>query len=183
MEYEEQIHMIDDMVGDAFGVNVAYEEPQDFDGGELSNEEAQIFYHLMKEMNTSFFKGLSDSNLSMYVRLLVVKSNWNIPYQCLELFAKMMLDATRTKDNLPTSFNDAKRLVVKLGLEVRKINCCISGCMLFYDHEFGTNGGALEKCQFCKSPRYQVHSKAINQPRNVRLGLCSDGFTPYIQAS
>ncbi|CAK8537618.1 unnamed protein product [Lathyrus sativus] len=49
----------------------------------------------------------------------------------------MMLDATPTKDNLPTSYYDAKILVSKLGLEVRKIDCCINGCMLFYDNEFG----------------------------------------------
>ncbi|KAI5412176.1 hypothetical protein KIW84_057016 [Lathyrus oleraceus] len=75
----------------------------------------------------------------------------------------MMLDATPTKDNLPTSFYDAKRLVSKLGLEVRKIDCCTNGCMLFYDNEFGTNDGSLEECKFCKSPRYKVRSKAINR--------------------
>ncbi|CAL5208846.1 unnamed protein product [Lathyrus oleraceus] len=120
--------------------------------------------------------------------------------------------------------------------------------MLFYDNEFGTSDGALEEYNFCKSPRYQVRSKAINckqkrvavkslfylsiiprlkrmfasmhissqmiwhhtnkespgtmrypsdgevwkhfdqihtdyvaEPRNVRLGLCSDGFIPYVQ--
>ncbi|KAI5429632.1 hypothetical protein KIW84_034272 [Lathyrus oleraceus] len=74
----------------------------------------------------------------------------------------MMLDATPTKDNLPISFYDAKKLVPKLDLEVRKIDCCISGCMLFYNNEFGTSDGALEECKFCKSPRYQVRSKAIN---------------------
>ncbi|KAI5428694.1 hypothetical protein KIW84_033622 [Lathyrus oleraceus] len=74
----------------------------------------------------------------------------------------MMLNATPTKDNLPTNFYDAKKLVSNLGLEVRKIDCCISGCMLFYDNEFGTSDGALEECKFCKSPRFQIRSKAIN---------------------
>ncbi|KAI5443990.1 hypothetical protein KIW84_012571 [Lathyrus oleraceus] len=99
----------------------------------------------------------------MCVRLLAAKSNWNVPDQCLEFFAKMILDATPTKDNLPTSFYDAKKLVTKLGLEVRKIDCCISDCMLFYDNEFGTSDGALKECKFCKSQRYQIRSKAINR--------------------
>ncbi|CAK8571306.1 unnamed protein product [Lathyrus sativus] len=73
----------------------------------------------------------------------------------------MMLDATPTKYNLPTRFYDAKRLMSKLGLKVRKIDYCISGCMLFYDNEFGTNDGALEECKFCKSTRYKVCIKAI----------------------
>ncbi|KAI5401719.1 hypothetical protein KIW84_066259 [Lathyrus oleraceus] len=163
MEHREEFSLISDMVGDAFGVNVTYDEPQDFDQEELPNEEAQKFYQLLQEMNTPLFEGSSDSKLSMCVRLLAAKSNWNVPDQCLEFFAKMMLDATPTKDNLPTSFYDAKRLVSKLGLEVRKIDCCTNGCMLFYDNEFGTNDGSLEECKFCKSPRYKVRSKAINR--------------------
>ncbi|CAK8532116.1 unnamed protein product [Lathyrus sativus] len=250
MEFDEKFNLIDEMVGNAFGVNVTYDEPQDFDGEELPNEEVQRFYQLLKEMNTLLFEGSADSKLSMCVRLLAAKSNWNVPDQCLEYFAKMMLDATPTKDNLPTSYYDTKRLVSKLGLEVRKIDCCINGCMLFYDNEFGINDEALEECKFCSSLRYQVRSKVINrkqrhvavksvfylpiiprlkrlfssmhsasqmtwhhtnktcsgimrhpsdgeawkhfdrvhsnfagEPRNVRLGLCSDGFTPYVQAS
>ncbi|CAK8564377.1 unnamed protein product [Lathyrus sativus] len=163
MEFDEQFNLIDEMVGNAFGVNVTYDEPQDFDGEEFPNEEAQRFYQLLKEMNTPLFEGSVDSKLSMCVRLLAAKSNWNVPDQCLEYFAKMMLDATPTKDNLPTSYYDAKRLVSKLGLEVRKIDCCIKGCMFFYDNEFGINDEALEECKFCKSPRYQVRSKAINR--------------------
>ncbi|CAK8534319.1 unnamed protein product [Lathyrus sativus] len=163
MEHRENFNLISQLVGDAFGVNVSYDEPEDFDGEELSNEEAQIFYRLLNEMNTTLFEGSSDSKLSMCVRLLAAKSNWNVPDQCLEFFAKMMLDSNPTKDNFPTSFYDAKRLVSKLDLEVRKIECCISGCMLFYENEFDTNDGALEECKFCKSPRYKVRSKAIDR--------------------
>lgn len=63
MEYDEQFNLIDEMAGDAFGVNVAYDKPEDFDGGELSNEEAQIFYQLLKEINMSLFEGYSYSKL------------------------------------------------------------------------------------------------------------------------
>jgi hypothetical protein len=62
MEHREEFSLISDMVGDAFGVNVTYDEPQDFDQEELPNEEAQKFYQLLKEMNTSLFGGSSDPN-------------------------------------------------------------------------------------------------------------------------
>ncbi|KAI5412579.1 hypothetical protein KIW84_057298 [Lathyrus oleraceus] len=39
MEYDEQFNMIDEMVGDAFGVNVTYDEPGDFYGEEFPNDE------------------------------------------------------------------------------------------------------------------------------------------------
>lgn len=77
-------------------------------------------------------------------------------------YCKKDVDATSTKENLPTSFYDAKRLVSKLDQEVRKINCCIRGFMLFHENEFGTNNEALEECKFCNNPRYLVCSKAIN---------------------
>ncbi|GAU27327.1 hypothetical protein TSUD_05530 [Trifolium subterraneum] len=193
----ENFGYMEDMVGDALGVNLSYER-----GGEeeiIPNEKALKFYSMMEEVNKPLFEGSSDSKLSMCVRLLAARSNWNVPEDCLEFFSKMMLDATPVKDNLPKSYYDAKRLVSKLGLEVKKIDCCVQGCMLFYDNEFGTNDGALEECKFCNAPRYQVcnsdvhrtqkrhfdamHRDFAEDPRNVRLGLCSDGFTPYIQAS
>ena len=40
MEYEENFNMVGEMVEDAFGVNMTYDEPRDFDGEELPNEEA-----------------------------------------------------------------------------------------------------------------------------------------------
>lgn len=43
-QYQEQFNLIDDMVGDALGVNMAYYEPQDFDADELPNEKVQKFY-------------------------------------------------------------------------------------------------------------------------------------------
>src|ERR1043165_7077579 len=88
MEYEENFNLIGEMVEEAFGVNVTYDKPRDFDREELPNEEAQRFYQLLNEMNTSLFDGSSDSKLSMCVRLLASKSNWNVPDQCLEHFAK-----------------------------------------------------------------------------------------------
>lgn len=75
MEYVENFNLIGEMVDDALGVNVTYYEPGDFDGEELPNEEAQIFYQLLNEMNTPLFEGSSDSKLSMCVRLLSAKSN------------------------------------------------------------------------------------------------------------
>ncbi|GAU50134.1 hypothetical protein TSUD_408660 [Trifolium subterraneum] len=165
-----------EMVGGALGVNMSYE------GGSeeeiIPNDKALEFFAMMEEVNKLLFE-----------------------------------------DNLPKSYYDAKKLVSKLGLQVKKIDCCVQGCMLFYDNEFGTNDGALEECKFCNALRLFASMKTASQMtwhyynktnsnlmrhpcdglawkhfdamhpdfaedlQNVRLGLCSDGFTPYIQAS
>lgn len=48
VEYDEQFNLIDEMIRDAFRVNVTYDEPEDFDGEELSNEEAQRSCQLLR---------------------------------------------------------------------------------------------------------------------------------------
>ncbi|CAK8573023.1 unnamed protein product [Lathyrus sativus] len=174
-----QTHVGDDMVGDALGLNVTYDEPQDFDVDKLPNEEAQKFYQLLKEINIPLFEGSYDSMLSMSVRLLTAKSNWNVPDQCLEFFAKMMLDATPVKENMPISYYDVKRMMSKLRLKVKKIDCCIGGCMLFYDNEFGKNNGGLEECKFCQSPRYLSRSKGVYQ-KQKQFAMKSMFYLPII---
>jgi len=73
-----------------------------------------------------YLKGVRDSKLSICVRLLFYKSNWNIPNLCLEAFTKLLLDLTPPNMSLSKSYYDAKRLVLKLGFEAKKINCCLN---------------------------------------------------------
>ncbi|XP_024634618.1 uncharacterized protein [Medicago truncatula] len=244
----ENFGVMEDMVGDAVGVNLSYNE-----GGEeetIPNEKALKFYKMMQEVNKPLFEGSSDSKLSMSVRLLAAASDWSVAEEGSECYTDIMRDTTPVKDNLPLSFYEAQKLVEKLGLEVKTTDCCVNGCMLFYDNEFGKNDGALVACKFCNAPRYevcddagsqkkkrvsiksmfylpiiprlqrlfasthtadkmtwhyynkpnsgvmrhpcdgvawkhfdQVHRDFAEDPHNVRLGLCSDGFIPYIQAS
>jgi len=62
---------------------------------------------------------------------------------------------------LPKNYFDAKRLVSKLGLEVKRIDCCVKGCMLFYDNEYGKNDEGLIQRKFCHKPRY--HPKNLEE--------------------
>jgi len=194
----------------------------------------------------SSFGGSSvlNSKLSISVRLLACTSNWNVPDQCLDFIAKMLLDVTPIKELLPKKNYDAKMLISKLGLEAKRIDCCVDDCMLYYN-----NDGALTEYKFGNKPRYRVKTAGISNKkpvpietmfylpiipmlqkmfasmiiasqmtwnyenrrslgmlhhpsdgeawkhfdqvhpdfaidmRNMRLGLCTDGFNPYIQAS
>jgi len=90
----------------------------------------------------------------MCVRLLACKSNWNISDKCLEFISKMLFDATPTKNCFPKSYYGAKRLVLKLTLHAKRIDCCVDCCMLFYDNEYHKNDGVLLKCKSFHKPRY-----------------------------
>ena len=236
------------MISHAVGVNLDFEEPE-YDAEEVPNEEAQRFYMYLSETNKPLFEGSTDSKLSVCVRLLGLKSQFNVAELCMEYMTRLMLDTTTIRGLLPQSYYDAKRLVSKLGLKSKRIDCCVYGCMLYYSNEFGINDGELSECKVCGEPRYRASRKGTSRgkrvpqkamfylpliprlqrmftsletagkmtwhhenrnnsgvlrhpcdgeawkhfdrvradfardPRNVRLGLCSDGFTPYIQAS
>jgi len=51
--------------------------------------------------------------------------------------AKLYLDLTPPNNSLPKNYYEAKRLVSKLGLESKKIDCYVNGRMLFYDNDNG----------------------------------------------
>ena len=97
MQYKEQFNLIDEMLSDAFEVNVVYDELQDFDEEELLNEKVQKFYPLLKEINTLLFEGSSNTTIAICVRLLAAKSNLNVPDQCLKFFSKVMLESSFVK--------------------------------------------------------------------------------------
>lgn len=232
-EYYQQYESLDGMITDALGVN----------------EEAQRFYTLLHETNKPLFEGSTESMLSTCVRLLGARANHNATEELVSYMVKLMLDTSPIRSRLPSSYYEAKQLVSKLGLSAKRIDCCVKGCMLFYDNEFGKTDGALTECSVCGEPRYrlgrrgttasnsvprktmfylsivtrlqrlyasmqtapqmtwhyenintpgklrhpsdgeawkhfdEVHPDFAAEPRNVRLGLCSDGFTPYVQAS
>ncbi|KAK2454153.1 hypothetical protein QL285_001747 [Trifolium repens] len=243
---------MNEMIGDALGFHEVDED--EYEGEELPNAEAQRFFNLLKETNEPFLiEGCTDSKLTVCIRLLGLKSNYLVAELAMDQIQKLVLDTTpiSVRGDMPQSYYEAKQLVSKLGLGVKRIDCCINGCMLFYNNEFGLSDDDLVECKFCQEPRYcktrnsnrrkpvprksmfylpiisrlqrmyaslqtatkmtwhsenyekrkssgelrhpsdglawkhfdQVHPDFADEPRNVRLGLCSDGFTPYTQVS
>jgi hypothetical protein len=259
-QHYDPFNEMNDMITNALGFNVPNYVPNDVDDPnddeydadvnvERPNEEAQRFFDLLKETNKPLFEGSLDSKLTVCIRLLGMKSQ-HVSELVMDQITKLMLDLTLEHPyDLPKSYYEAKQLVAKLGLEVKRIDFCVNGCMLYYNNEFGVSDGALLECKFCQQPRYrvtknsrssrrkpiprkamfylpiiprlqrlyasmqtaskmtwhrenyerrkmlgelrhpsdgmawkhfdQVYPEFASEPRNVRLGLCSDGFTPY----
>ncbi|KAK2401723.1 hypothetical protein QL285_051293 [Trifolium repens] len=75
----------------------------------------------------------------------------------MDLITKLMLEITIDRPlDLPKNYYETRQLVAKLGLEAKRIDCCVNGCMLYYNNEFGVSDGALIECKFCQEPRYLV---------------------------
>jgi hypothetical protein len=148
---------MNDMIEDALGFNVVNNGSEDeYEGDELPNAEAQRFFKLLKDTNTPLFEDSTESKLTVCIKLLGLKSNYLVPELAMDLIAKLCFVTTPMsfRGDLPQTYYEAKQLVSKLGLGVKRIDCCINGCMLFYDNEFGVSDGDLLECKFCQEPRY-----------------------------
>jgi len=81
----------------------------------------------------------------------------------------MLSDATPIKEGLPKIYYDDKRLVSMLGLKAKRIDCCVKGCMFFYDNEYGKNDGRLLQCKFCHHARYHDPKVGTSKRKPIPL--------------
>ncbi|CAA7038928.1 unnamed protein product [Microthlaspi erraticum] len=101
---------------------------------------------------------------------------------------------------LPQSFSDMKKVIRKLGLTSESIHACPNNCKLYWEAN-----AERETCIVCDESRWKKNNSSANSdgklghprdglawkafdiqhpkfaadPRNVRLGLASDGFNPF----
>jgi hypothetical protein len=226
------------MVFDAIGPEIMDQFEQHME--EPPNREAKVFYDLLESAQRPLWDGCdTHSELSMAVKMLSIKVEGNISQQSFDEILQVMKEGMLKDNLLVPNFYRAKKLVSKLGMESKQIDCCTNGCMLYYKED------QMEKeCRFCHAPRYKVgkggkevplkrmhylpltprlkrlyasansarHMKwhylhqpvegilehpsdaeawkhfdqtyplFSSEPCNVRLGLCSDGFTPFGQS-
>ncbi|GAA0156160.1 hypothetical protein LIER_38224 [Lithospermum erythrorhizon] len=80
---------------------------------------------------------------------------------------------------IPNDFYEAKKILPPLYLPNHKIYAFVNNCLLYY-REYED----LESCIHCSEPHYkQTYSgqrkRVPPEERNIRVGLCTDGFSPF----
>ncbi|XP_057426300.1 uncharacterized protein LOC130719704 [Lotus japonicus] len=233
-------HRFENMVYDAFDPQFRMHPNQQIE--ESPNKDAQEFYDLLHAAQKPLWSGCTNhTELFTVVRLLTIKSDGNISQRSFNEYMALMKETHPEGNIIPEDYYRAKKIVSKLGLTAKKIDCCDKGCMLFYTDE----DMKLKHCKFCGGPRYHrkkvgrdnykevpvkrmhylpliprlkrlyasmssalhmrwhyenkrkpgvmchpsdgkawkyfdgKHLDFAKEPRNVRLGLCSDGFMPF----
>ncbi|XP_056841656.1 uncharacterized protein LOC130494856 [Raphanus sativus] len=150
-------HMVDhdrmhDMVTDAFRETTSVIE--EVKNVEGPNLDAKRFYEMLAAANEPIYEGCREEYLP--------------------------------EENLcAESYYEIQKLVHSLGLPSEMIDVCIDNCMIYW----GKDAELLE-CKFCKKPRYKPQERGRNRvpyqrmcnPRNVYLGLCTDGFSPFVMS-
>lgn len=168
MDNDDPFTLLQHMVEDAFDHRTNdLQSIGDVDNEEEINEEPpnnddKDFYDLLTTANRPLYEGASESKLSMSVKLMACKTNWNIPQKCLDFIASMLIDVCPSKDLLPNFFYQAEKLVSMLGLKYEKIDCCPNGCMLFYK-----DNSADRECRFCHETRYLPRKTGIGNYKDI----------------
>ncbi|XP_028790871.1 uncharacterized protein LOC114746759 [Neltuma alba] len=229
--------MVMDAAGPSFWDNYS-EGPE-----EMPNPDARAFYELLRAAQQPLWEGCEEeSQLSATLQLLSIKATTNMSQQSFNLVSQLMRRTQPKDTHMPTDLYQTKKLVSKLGLDYKKIDCCVNGCMLYYKAD-----DSATQCKFCCEARYfskkchgrkkkvarkqlwflpliprlqrlfasekiakqmrwhyenrrgsnvlshpsdgqawkvldRTYPNFAYDPRNVRLGLCADGFTPFGQS-
>ncbi|XP_042960740.1 uncharacterized protein LOC122295688 [Carya illinoinensis] len=193
-------HMLDDIRSGTF-VHVPEDNTTTPNRSPIPKDSpSTTFEKLLEDARRPLFEGCTEfTKLSFIVKLLHIKSigGWSIKS------FDMLLDLLRSSFPdvlLPQSYEESKSLERGLGFNYNKIHACPNDCILFWKEN-----AALNECPVCKASRWipNMHgsriipqkvlrhfslksrlqrlfmSTKIADPRNVRLRLASDGFTPF----
>ncbi|XP_048497954.1 uncharacterized protein LOC125496516 [Beta vulgaris subsp. vulgaris] len=162
------------------------------------NEEARKFHRLVEEGNQELFPGCKTfSKLYFIIRLLLYKTLHGLSNVAFDDLLKLWKEVIPNA-NLPSNFNEAKKIIRDLGLDYRKIHACPNDCMLYWkEYE------DAEECHTAKSMAWHADEREedgnLRHPangltwknfdslypnfskdsRNIRLGLASDGSNPF----
>jgi hypothetical protein len=127
------------LVMDAAGPDIGnYLEQEDQDKGdtmeEEPNEEAQRFFEMLKAAQSPLWDGCDRySMLSASLTALSLKSDYGFSEGCFNGWMQFMGNALPDNNCMPKKFYQARKTIAELGLASLKIECCVKGCMLYYN--------------------------------------------------
>ncbi|KAG7548238.1 Transposase-associated domain [Arabidopsis suecica] len=157
-----------DMVNDAFRYNVGFDDNYQQDGSYQNVEEpvrnhSNKFYDLLEGAQNPLYDGCREgqSQLSLAARLMQNKAEYNMSEKLVDSVCQMFTDFLPEGNQATSSHYQTEKLMRNLGLPYHTIDVCV-------------NNYAAEWRYFqAQNPQF------AEEPRNVYLGLCTDGFNPF----
>ncbi|GLT30777.1 hypothetical protein SLA2020_055660 [Shorea laevis] len=168
-------------VEDATQFDASFDDPYGVSTESIFEEprgDAKEFFDLLRAADTPLFDGCDDgvTVLKWVCELMSAKALFNMSVTNWDYVLKCSLMAFKKVDRekLLIDYYNAKMLR-RLGLGYKKYDFCVNNCFLYY-------GEYESQCYLqCLVWKHfdSTHPKFVSEPRNVRLGLCTDGFTPF----
>ncbi|XP_039138748.1 uncharacterized protein LOC120276078 [Dioscorea cayenensis subsp. rotundata] len=175
-------------------VNDGGEAPIEVD--EQPSKEAAKFYKLLEDMNDKLYKGSQHSRLYFCIRLFHLKCMCGMTAKGLDHLIEFLKEFFSSAAILESS-RESKKIIKDLGLGYEKIHSCPNDCMIYWEHNegqpschiCGRSGWVSTDSGECLNEDNEVvHKRPAKvlrypdfacDPRNVRLGLSSDGFNLF----
>ncbi|KAF7115061.1 hypothetical protein RHSIM_RhsimUnG0068500 [Rhododendron simsii] len=164
----------------------------------FEREDVPNFDKLFEDAQRKVFPGCNGSILSFIVKMLHTKVYGKISNSTYDMMMQVIKSLLPEYDEfVPWNIREAKKLLRDLGLGYECIDVCKYDCALFWKEN-----ADLENCPRCTESRYKekrVDDGVLRHPadgeewknfdvqyptfdadpRNVRLGLATDGFNPF----
>nr|XP_033511698.1 uncharacterized protein LOC117276480 [Nicotiana tomentosiformis] len=112
--------------------NPSMEEEPNPSMDEEPNLECQRFYDLLQAADAKLYPGSSLSQLVVVFRMLNIKMENTLSQRGYNQMIQLLKEALREDNTILDNYYETKKLVRSLGLPVKKIDCCNSGCMLYW---------------------------------------------------
>ena len=140
-----EINQFQNMIFDAAGPS--FENYNNYNMEEPPNMDAQKFYDMLNAAQRPLWMGCtSHTELSVALRMMSIKSDYNTSQGCFDETMKLLQETNPEGNLVPPNLYETKKLVSKLGLGHKKIDCCLNGCMLYYKDDEGER-----HCKFCRT--------------------------------
>uniref|UniRef100_A0A0A9FE39 Uncharacterized protein n=1 Tax=Arundo donax TaxID=35708 RepID=A0A0A9FE39_ARUDO len=121
---------------------------------------ARAFYRIIASADQSVHESTTHSSLSIVVRLLAMKSQYNMSIAHFEANLELIHELLTPESKLPKDFYQSKKLLEGLGMPYLRIDVCYDNCMFYYkDNE------NKDKCDVCGTSRYEEGQNKV--PRKV----------------
>ena len=134
-------------------------DPMETRGSTVNSEDPSGVDHfiLLNEAGTPLYEGSPSNRLTSTLLILLCCTTFAVPNNFVDELLKLLKETILPKDNtLPKSFNEAKGLLMKLGLAYNSIHACRDGCCLFRKElEDAT------ECPRCHKSRFVENSSTI----------------------
>jgi len=112
---------------------------------EESSTYQEPFYNMVQGAQQPLYDSCSiHSELSAAVRLLSIKSDYNMPQNCFNKIVQLMKEMCPPNNRVPNNYGQMKKVVKDLDNDVVQIDCCQKGCMLFFKKDVN-----LDAYKFC----------------------------------
>ncbi|KAF7153268.1 hypothetical protein RHSIM_Rhsim01G0074900 [Rhododendron simsii] len=148
----------------------------------LGRGDVRSFDKLFNAAQRKIYPESEKSVLAFIVEMLHVKVYKKMPNDTFNIMMNIIKGMRPDYDEaIPWNTYEAKKFLRDLGLGYVPIHACINDCALFWKENEN-----LENCPKCNEPRYKEWKNFDErfpdfaaEPRNVRLGMATDGFNPF----